>query len=59
EIGALQDLISFMDRNKDAIDTNPAAWCAVEIALLDILGKGMQQSIEKLLGLAGLRHEFR
>jgi L-alanine-DL-glutamate epimerase-like enolase superfamily enzyme len=59
EISTLQDLKSFMDRNKDAIDINPAAWCAVELALLDLLGKETQQSVEKLLQLAGLRSEFK
>ncbi len=59
EIGTLQNLISFINRNKDAIDTNPAAWCAVEIALLDLLGKETPQSVEKLLGLPELRSEFR
>ena len=59
EISTLQDLQSFMDRYKKAINSNPAAWCAVEIALLDLLGKEEEQSVEDLLGLSELRNEFR
>lgn len=58
EIGTLQDLISFMERNKDAIDINPAAWCAVELALLDVLGKETNQSVENLLLLPHTEGEF-
>ncbi len=59
EISTLQDLKTFMYENKDAIDTNPAAWCAVELALLDLLGKEAGQSVEKLLNLAELKNEFQ
>ena len=58
-ISTLQDLKSFIERNKDIIDINPAAWCAVELALLDLLGKESQQSVEKLLQLPKLRSEFK
>lgn len=59
EISTLEDLKSFMDINRDAIDFNPAAWCAVEAALLDLLGKETGQSVEKLLELPVLRNEFK
>jgi L-alanine-DL-glutamate epimerase-like enolase superfamily enzyme len=58
-ISTLQDLKSFMERNKDVIDINPAAWCAVELAMLDLLGKESQQSVEKLLQFPRLRSEFK
>jgi len=57
-ISTLQDLKSFIKENKRAIDLNPAAWCAVELALLDLLGKESQQSVEKLLKLPKLRTAF-
>ncbi|MGH8718511.1 MAG: mandelate racemase/muconate lactonizing enzyme family protein [Burkholderiales bacterium] len=43
----------------DDIDTNPAAWCAVELALLDLLGKKTGESVEALLGLAELGGAFQ
>ena len=58
-ISTLQDLKSFIEINKKVIDINPAAWCAVELALLDLLGKESQQSVEKLLQLPRLRSEFK
>ena len=59
EISTLQELKSFIERNKDVIDINPAAWCAVELALLDLLGKESEQSVEKLLQFPRLRSEFK
>jgi L-alanine-DL-glutamate epimerase-like enolase superfamily enzyme len=41
------------------IDRNPAAWTAVEIAILDILGKGAGKSVEVLLGEPALSGKFR
>jgi L-Ala-D/L-Glu epimerase len=40
------------------IDADPAAWSAVELALLDLLGKLQRQPVETLLGLAPLRGRF-
>lgn len=36
---------------RESIDKNPAAFCAVELALLDLLGRGRQKSVEALLEL--------
>ncbi len=41
------------------IDANPAAWCAIELALLDLVGKTQGQPIEALLGLPPLSGPFR
>lgn len=48
DLGAL---IDWKSRHQAAIDANPAAWCAVELALLDLLGKTAPRSIESLLDL--------
>jgi L-alanine-DL-glutamate epimerase-like enolase superfamily enzyme len=46
-------------RNHDAeIDQNPAAWCAIELALLDLLGKASRQPIETMLWLPPLSGSF-
>jgi len=44
--------------NRSAIDSNPAAWTAVELALLDLLGKERGYSIDALLGLGILAGRF-
>ncbi|MBI3779077.1 MAG: hypothetical protein HY274_09250 [Gammaproteobacteria bacterium] len=40
------------------IDKNPAAWCALELALLDLLARHNRQSVEGLLGLPPLAGPF-
>jgi L-alanine-DL-glutamate epimerase-like enolase superfamily enzyme len=46
-------------RDHDAdIDTNPAAWCAIELAILDLLGKSSRQPIETMLWLPPLTGRF-
>ena len=55
----LSELRSWMVEHREAIDANPAAWCALELALLDLMARHNDQSIEALLGLAELEGEFR
>lgn len=51
DIGALADWVA---RHRAVIDRNPAAWTAVELALLDLLGRTGGRSVEALLGLQAL-----
>lgn len=55
----LQQLQAWVERHEDVIDANAAAWCAIELALLDLLGKEHGQSVEALLGLPELQGSFR
>ena len=53
----LQDLATlknWVQQHRAEIDKNPSAWTAVEIALLDLLGKERRCSVESLLGLPEL-----
>ena len=54
----LEELRRWIEEQKGTIDVNPAAWCAIELALLDLLGKEQEQSIEELLSLPPLKGEF-
>lgn len=45
--------------NKKSIDANPAAWCAVELALLDAFARSGGDSVESLLGLPDVSGSFR
>lgn len=56
DLGGLADWTA---RHWRDIDANPAAWTAVELALLDLLGKEARQPIESLLGLPALAGRFR
>jgi L-Ala-D/L-Glu epimerase len=41
------------------IDANPAAWTAVELAVLDLLGKSQRCTVESLLGLPQLHGRYQ
>ena len=55
----LESLHDWINTNEQEIDRHPAAWCAVEMALLDCLGKEAGCSIEELLHLPPLSGSFR
>lgn len=56
---SLQDLKQWETEHASLIDQNPAAWCAVETACLDLFGKETGVPIETLLGLPPLNGRFR
>ena len=55
DIRTLRDWVS---GHASLIDRNPAAWCALELALLDLLGRELQKPVEALLGLVPVRGPF-
>ena len=61
-INAIADadsLARWVADNTAEIDAHPAAWAAVELALLDLLGKRAEKSVESLLGLPPIAGQFR
>ena len=58
QVEDLEGLRAWIRAHGDEIDANPAAFCALEIALLDLLGKIEQQPIEGLLGISRLSGTF-
>ncbi len=59
QVGDLEDLESFMRNNSESIDKNLSAWCAMELAILDLLAKEAGVSVEQLLGVAGTKSSFQ
>lgn len=55
----LDTLAAWVERHARAIDAHPAAWTAIELALLDLLGKESGRTVETLLGLPPLAGRFR
>jgi L-alanine-DL-glutamate epimerase-like enolase superfamily enzyme len=55
----MHSLTEWVSVHRLEIDRNPAAWTAVELALLDAFGKDQGCSIETLLGLQPLAGQFR
>jgi L-alanine-DL-glutamate epimerase-like enolase superfamily enzyme len=58
-VRSLDDLRRWIDDHSAEIDANPAAFCAVELALLDFLGQAEGKSLEAVLGLPPLRGPFK
>lgn len=50
----LSGLKSWVEANEELIDENPAAFCAIEMALLDYIARRDQLSVEALLKLSKL-----
>ena len=60
-IDSVTDVLSlraWVDAHQEVIDQNPAAFCAIEIAALDLLGKTNAVPVEELLGLPRLTGRF-
>ncbi|MFP6796135.1 MAG: enolase C-terminal domain-like protein [Pseudomonadales bacterium] len=58
-IHSTKDLEAWIDQHEHSIDTNPAAWCAIELSLLDAISKDLGQSIETTLGTPPLSGTFQ
>jgi L-alanine-DL-glutamate epimerase-like enolase superfamily enzyme len=52
-------LRSWVADHRGSIDANPAAFCALELALLDALARDQGVTVERLLGLPELQGTFR
>ncbi|MDX1253221.1 MAG: hypothetical protein IDH49_13415, partial [Gammaproteobacteria bacterium] len=50
EITCVITLRDWVERNERLIDANPSAWCSIELALLDLLGRVDDKPLE-ILGL--------
>jgi L-Ala-D/L-Glu epimerase len=58
EVTDLASLRGWTAASSAAIDRNPAAWCAIELAILDLLARESDQTIEAFLSLPPLRGRF-
>ena len=59
EVTSVDTLQQWLDAHHDDVDANPAAWCAIELALLDLFGKRDRTPIEGLLSLPQLSGRFQ
>jgi len=51
----LEDLTRWVETNESQIDRYPSAWCALEMALLDLFAREQGCSVEDLLGLTDIQ----
>lgn len=59
EIISLSTLCVWAKKHQHALDANPAAWCAIELAILDFLAKQENKTIEQFLNLPALHGSFQ
>ena len=55
DFNSIDELKRWVDSNYRIIDKYPSAWCAVEMALLDLFSREQGCTVEALLGLDGYR----
>ncbi len=53
-----EDLSAWILARRSEIDLNPAAFCALEMAILDLIGKVKQQPVEDLVGVPRLAGDY-
>lgn len=58
EIDSLVSLQEWMVMHQSQVDANPAAWCAIELAILDLLAKLEEKTVETFLHLSPLQGLF-
>jgi len=55
-VGPLRDWVA---NHRTEIDRHPAAWCGLELAILDLFGRASSATVEALLSLPPLTGRFR
>lgn len=55
----MKGLFAWTREHRNEIDANPAAFCAMEMAILDLLGRLEEKPMEDLLGVSRLTGAFR
>lgn len=58
-VADLGALTAWAAEHRQTIDDHPAAWCAVELAALDLFAREAGMSVEAMLGLPPIGGEFR
>ncbi|MCB0420139.1 MAG: hypothetical protein KDD61_04035 [Bdellovibrionales bacterium] len=58
-IRSVADLMDFAEAHRLEIDENPAAFCAIEMSLLDAFGQQGRKSVEELLGVSTHMRRFQ
>jgi L-alanine-DL-glutamate epimerase-like enolase superfamily enzyme len=54
-----ESLAAYVEAHRADIDANPAAWCAIELAVLDLIAKRAGRSVEGLMELPEAAGTFR
>ena len=58
QLNSFEKLEAWVENNVALIDDNPSAWCAVELALLDLIGREKGCTLEELLSISPLHSDY-
>ena len=58
EIQSFERLRAWSDAHREAIDANPAAWCALELAMIEMFARLEGVPVERLVSLTPLEGQF-
>ena len=58
-VASVDALAAWVDDHRAIIDANPAAWCAVELALLELFARRADVAVERLVAAPPTTGEFR
>ncbi|MCH7747396.1 MAG: hypothetical protein IH939_04785 [Acidobacteria bacterium] len=58
-VGSVDALAAWADAHSAVIDANPAAWCAVELAVLELFARCEDTPLERVVGAPPATGEFR
>ena len=58
-VGSVDALAAWVDNHAAVIDANPAAWCAVELAMLELFARREGVPVERLVGALPATGSFR
>lgn len=56
---SLDSILEWMEKNETLIDEFPSAWCALEMAALDLFSREQSRSVEALLGIKECQRKGR
>ena len=59
DVGSVDALAAWVDDHATLIDANPAAWCAVELALLELFARREDVPVEQVVGAQPVTGAFR
>lgn len=59
EVGSIDALTAWVDDHATIIDANPSAWCAVELAMLELFARRKDVSVEQLITSDPATGDFR
>lgn len=52
-------LLEWTNTHRSEIDLNPSAFCAIELSLLDLIGRSTSQNLEQLVGIDTREHAVK